>query len=170
MAKSTASGSGVGTSLPAGIIMPFAGEASKIPAGWELCDGRAISRTTFRDLFNVIGTVWGEGDGSSTFHLPDMQGMFLRGHDPSQLVDVDAGTRSATNPGGNTGNSVGTTQGYQVQAHSHTINGEFNNQCCGADIAMYTYYNGNPRSTSTVNYGGSETRPVNVAVNYIIKV
>ncbi len=42
------------------------------PAGWLLCDGRAVSRTEFADLFAVIGELWGAGDGSSTFNLPNL--------------------------------------------------------------------------------------------------
>ena len=53
---------------PVGTIMSYAG--ASIPSGYLLCDGSAISRTTFSDLFAEIGTTWGEGDGSTTFHLP----------------------------------------------------------------------------------------------------
>ncbi len=42
----------------------------EVPAGWRICNGAAVSRTVYRDLFNVIGTQWGTGDGSTTFNLP----------------------------------------------------------------------------------------------------
>lgn len=45
------------------------------PGGWLSCDGSALSRTDYPDLFNVLGTIWGAGDGSSTFNLPDLRGM-----------------------------------------------------------------------------------------------
>lgn len=168
MAKSTASGSGVGTSLPSGVVMPFAGEV--IPVGWLLCDGSQVSRSGFRDLFNAIGTAWGEGDGSSTFHVPDMRGTFLRGQDDGAGRDPDSGTRTAINTGGNTADAVGSYQDAEVGQHSHSIRGEFNNQCCGSSIAMFTYPNGNPRWNNTELSGGAETRPKNVNVKYIIKV
>ena len=63
---STAGGNVVG--LTPGFIAPFAG--STAPAGWLVCDGSAVSRTTYAKLFAVIGTTYGEGDGNSTFNLP----------------------------------------------------------------------------------------------------
>lgn len=64
---STAGGNVVG--LTPGFIAPFAG--STAPAGWLVCDGSAVSRTTYAKLFAVIGTTYGEGDGNSTFNLPN---------------------------------------------------------------------------------------------------
>jgi microcystin-dependent protein len=170
MAKSTASGSGVGTSLPAGMIMPFAGEV--IPAGWELCDGRAVSRTAFRDLFNVIGESFGNGDGSSTFHLPDLRGRFLRGHDPTALVDVDAGTRFANNAGGATGNNLGTEQVDQYKSHTHSKTVYWDSAIGPFNAGYINSYSAaqNPHVVNMDASGGSETRPKNVAINYIIKV
>ena len=67
------------TVLPAGILLPFGGSSS--PTGWLLCDGQAVSRTTYSDLFDIIGTTFGIGDGSSTFNVPDMRGNFPLGKD-----------------------------------------------------------------------------------------
>ena len=64
---STAGGNVIG--LTPGFIAPFAG--STAPAGWLVCDGSAVSRTTYAKLFAVIGTTYGEGDGNTTFNLPD---------------------------------------------------------------------------------------------------
>ena len=63
--------------LPAGSIIPFAG--SNIPAGYLLCNGAAVSRTTYANLFGVISTLYGAGDGSTTFNLPDLRDRFLEG-------------------------------------------------------------------------------------------
>jgi microcystin-dependent protein len=57
---------------PTGSVTMFAGAAA--PAGWLLCDGSVVSRTTYADLFAVVGTSYGAGDGSTTFNLPDMRG------------------------------------------------------------------------------------------------
>ena len=54
--------------MPAGVIVPFAG--TTVPAGYLLCDGSAVSRTTYADLFAAIGTTYGAGDGNTTFNLP----------------------------------------------------------------------------------------------------
>lgn len=61
------------TSIPAGVIEMFAGLNAKIPSGWLRCNGAAVSRTTYEDLFTAIGTTWGVGDGSTTFNLPDFE-------------------------------------------------------------------------------------------------
>ena len=55
----------------------FAGKT--IPAGWLLCDGSAVSRTNYAKLFSAIGTVYGAGDGSTTFALPNLVGRFVEG-------------------------------------------------------------------------------------------
>ena len=89
----------------AGMIQMFAGTSA--PAGWLICNGAAVSRTEYETLFNVIGTTWGAGDGSTTFNLPD-----LRGRAP-----IGAGTGT-----GLTARTLGTTLGSQyLQAHTHTM-------------------------------------------------
>ena len=57
--------------IPVGGLMPYAGAAS--PEGWLLCDGTATSRTTYANLFALIGTTYGSGDGTTTFNVPDMR-------------------------------------------------------------------------------------------------
>ena len=61
-----------------------------IPNGYLLCDGRAISRQTYKTLFSVIGTTYGEGDGSSTFNLPDMRDRFPQGANGNLGENIDA--------------------------------------------------------------------------------
>lgn len=57
-----------------GLQLPWPGESTTIPSGWLLCNGAAVSRTAYRSLFDVIGTRYGAGDGSTTFNLPDLRG------------------------------------------------------------------------------------------------
>ena len=73
--------------LPVGAIFDFAGTYA--PAGWLICDGRLISRTTYSQLFSVISTYWGAGDGSTTFALPPTPGRALVG--AGHLTVDDAG-------------------------------------------------------------------------------
>ncbi|WP_273721702.1 phage tail protein [Bartonella sp. ML71XJBT] len=73
--------------LPTGFIGCFAME--RLPSGWLLCDGRSYSRDKYRDLFATIGTLWGHGGDETTFNVPDLRGMFLRGFD--YLGSVDRG-------------------------------------------------------------------------------
>ena len=63
--------------VPTGTMLPFAG--TSIPSGYLLCNGAAVSRTTYAALFKVIGTKWGAGDGSKTFQLPDVTDRVLEG-------------------------------------------------------------------------------------------
>ena len=69
--------------VPTGTVLAFAG--SSAPSGFLLCDGRAVSRTTYTSLFSVIGTTYGSGDGSTTFNLPDMRGRVAVGSDANSI-------------------------------------------------------------------------------------
>jgi len=70
---------------PPGAVISFA--ASSPPAGWIECNGASLSRTVYADLFAAIGTVFGAGNGSTTFNLPDLRGEFIRGFDNGRGVD-----------------------------------------------------------------------------------
>ena len=61
----------------AGLIFPYAGATE--PTGWAFCDGREVVRADYPQLFAAIGTVWGTGDGLTTFNLPDLRGATIRG-------------------------------------------------------------------------------------------
>jgi len=63
---------------------------------WIICDGSPVSRTAYNHLFDVIGTTWGVGDGSSTFNLPDLRGEFLRGYDNGHGNDGTSGRTFAS--------------------------------------------------------------------------
>lgn len=71
----------MGVINPVGVVQAYAG--STTPDGWLLCDGSAVSRTTYADLFTVIGTTYGTGDGSTTFNLPDLADKFIEGSSTS---------------------------------------------------------------------------------------
>ena len=70
---------GVGGLVPTGVVLPFGGPDTAVPSGWALCNGAAASRTAYASLFSVIGVAFGNGDGSSTFNLPDMRQRFPLG-------------------------------------------------------------------------------------------
>ena len=72
------------TNVMVGTVVAFVGET--IPQTWLLCDGSAISRTTYKDLFKVIGTTYGAGDGSTTFNLPNLIDQFIQGSAMSGIV------------------------------------------------------------------------------------
>lgn len=173
--------------FPAGIIIPFAGPAENIPSGWLLCDGSAISRSEYANLYDAIGVCWGTGDGSTTFNLPDLRGMFLRGMSGNSGNDPDANSRVVlANNGGNTGNNVGS---YQEDAIRNIIgdvtailtrksadgaNGAFTlnrgwwSEIIGEDRADAWVSNLNFNAAAVVPVG-NDNRPKNVYVTYIIK-
>jgi microcystin-dependent protein len=102
---------GISSLVPAGVILAFGGATA--PTGWLLCNGAAISRVTYLNLFNAIGTAHGYGDNiavTGTFNLPDYRGRFIRGVDGAVARDPNRATRTAANTGGNTGDNVGSVQ------------------------------------------------------------
>lgn len=166
-----------------GMIAPFAGPEDKIPAGWLLCDGRDVSRSEYLNLYNAIGSSWGNGDGSTTFNLPDLRGMFLRGVSGESGIDKDAESRTRlTENGGNVGNNVGSYQGDAIR----NISGILTNLCFrssanGPFYATSTKVRNYKLTDTEYNAGqtgfdasrtvptGSDNRPQNVYVTYIIK-
>jgi microcystin-dependent protein len=103
---------------PSGAVFAF--PTSTAPTGYLSCNGQAVSRTTYVDLFSLIGTNYGAGDGSTTFNLPNYNGQFLRGWDNGQGTDLDAANRTDRGDG-TIGDAVGTLQTGATLAHNHTI-------------------------------------------------
>lgn len=170
----------------AGAIIPFAGPADKIPAGWLLCDGREVSRSEYLNLFNAIGVCWGKGDNSKTFNLPDLRGMFLRGVSGDSGNDQDAENRTRLKEnGGNVGNDVGSYQEDAIRNITGQMGGQEAYSICnpntnGAFYAVSGKYKGISGGSDNDNAlmrfdasrvvpVGSDNRPKNVYVNYIIK-
>lgn len=94
-------------SEPAGIVMPFAGSVA--PQGYLLCDGSAVSRDTYATLYDVIGTTYGIGDGSTTFNVPDISG---------RVVIGVSGTHALASTGGA---STVTLTTAQLPSHNHSV-------------------------------------------------
>jgi microcystin-dependent protein len=86
--------------VPAGTLNAFAGASA--PDGFLLCNGGAISRSIYSDLFAAIGTTYGAGDGSTTFNIPDLRGEFLRGLDGGRGVDLNTQTFTGSITNGST--------------------------------------------------------------------
>lgn len=92
---------------PSGAIQFFC--TPKAPIGWLKANGAEVSRKTYANLFYAIGTTFGEGDGWSTFNLPDLRGEFLRGLDEGRGVDANR--------------TLGDAQGGQILDHTHGLEG-----------------------------------------------
>ena len=154
----------ISTTAPAGSVQAFAGATA--PDGWLLCDGTAISRTTFATLYGAIGVAHGAGDGSTTFNLPDHRGRFLRGYTTDTSRDPDLASRTNMKTGA-TYTGVGSIQADQYATHNHSptviqTGGSEQAQTGSGAIGMV--------SAGPIGYsGGNETRPKNAYVNYIIK-
>lgn len=150
-----------------GSIQAFGGTGT--PDGFLYCNGQTVSRIEYADLFAAIGTAYGAGDGSTTFHLPDFRGNFLRGQSDGIGADPDAASRVASNAGGNTGDNVGSYQSYQIQSHQHGVDPYLRTGggALSGNITPVTVY---PTQTTATHFaGGNETRPVNVYVRYHIR-
>lgn len=85
---------GSGSVNSTGELVPFAGAVA--PSGWLICDGSAIGRQAYPDLFVVIGTTWGPGDGASTFNLPDMRGRVPVGANGTFPLGTTGGAEQGT--------------------------------------------------------------------------
>ncbi len=170
---------------PTGSVTAYAG-AGTAPAGWLLCDGRALSSEEYPELFVAIGTAWGDGStgagalaGVTDFNLPDLRGRFLRGVYTTLATEIardeDRAARIASAPGGLTGAQVGTLQGDALQSHTHPYT-YFAHEVTGTaphiptgDPDSYDPYAAATGAPSGARVA-AETRPENAAVRYIIKV
>lgn len=126
---STAGGGATGDTLPIGSIMPYG--SSTVPGNWLVCDGSAVSRTTFADLFAVIGTSFGAGDGSTTFNLPNLKGKVPVGQNTSDTAF----------------DTMGETGGSKEHKHRLPL---FQENANGSGAPRYLNWNG-------ANYGISQT-------------
>jgi len=163
-----------GLSIPVGAVFYFA--ANSAPTGYLTCDGSAISRTTYADLFAVVSTTFGIGDGSTTFNLPDLRGEFIRGFDAGKGTD--------------SGRTFGSTQGQATAAptapfttsaaanHTHTIPFAVSSGGLGPTYPTISTGPGGLTKISTDAAGGhshtitggdAETRPRNIALLPCIK-
>lgn len=172
--------------VPPGSIMPFGGPPANVPAGWKYCDGSALKGSDFPSLFATIGTSWGNGTtspagalfpfsaGVTNFNLPDLRGQFLRGVSGAMPTDPEKGSRGPAATGGNAGNNVGSIQTDEFKSHSHVLSGTnwMRGSVAGSGVfndgqSQAKLYTNDPPTSAA---GGTETRPKNVYVNYIIKL
>lgn len=157
--------------LLVGAVMAFA--MPEAPEGWLACDGEEISRTEYARLFERISIIFGEGDGETTFNLPDLRGLFVRGWDNAGQIDPER--------------EFATGQYDQIQTHSHSTSLFADKVIIAKAGAKHvgkgrrTWYSDEkiaqyleitqPTSASSENpiRYGHETRPKNIALLYCIK-
>ena len=156
--------------FPAGSVIAYAG--STAPTGWLLCQGQAVSRTTYATLFGEIGTYYGAGNGSTTFNVPDLRGRVVAGKDDMGGV---AANRLTGTSGGVDGSALGAYGGSethtltvsQMPLHGHpwyssfTTQSTFQSKSTGGfphttnSATVRNAYTGTPSATQGQQIGGS---------------
>lgn len=154
---------GVSTT-PSGAIQAFAGTTA--PSGWLLCDGSAVSRTTYAALFSAVNTTWGAGDGSTTFNLPDFRGRVIVGAGGGFNLAANGGEASHTlstselpslsgSVSGTTGAGSPHTHGVSDPGHSHTYESGYTGAGFAADVSGGSPGPGTKLSTDSATTGVS---------------
>lgn len=150
-------------SEPVGSILPYCG--NEAPPGYYICDGRAISRENNADLFNVIGTTYGSGDGSTTFNLPDLKGRVVIGLD---VNDTDFDTLGETG-----GEKTHTLTVDELAPHNHNVKVKMNASGFGdgylTSASGYDYITSNSPINSTGEGQAHNNLQPYIVINYIIK-
>ena len=158
--------------LPPGIIFPFAGQSA--PDGYLICAGQEVSRVEYAELFEVIGELYGSGNGETTFNLPDLRGRIPLGKDnmneqPAHRVE----NTQADSLGGSAGEENHQLTVDEMPSHNHGLR-YFNSSgiggwTSGANGGNYTY----ALSDLGIEFsGGSQPHnnmPPYLTLNYLIK-
>ncbi len=131
------------------IGVPFWWPGSTPPTGAIKANGALLSRTTYAALFERYGTMFGAGDGTTTFQIVDLRGEFIRGWDDGRGVD--------------SGRVLGSAQGDAIKSHNHTWAAGSATGAAGFNFTAATTNNVNTNDPATNSTGGAETRPRNTA-------
>ena len=133
------------SAIPLGCILPYSGATASAPSGFAFCNGQAVSRTTFVELYALVGDQYGAGDGTTTFNLPDLRGRSVAGRD---------------NMGGTAANRV-TTAGSGINGVALGANG-------GSQSFTNVIEVPNDLGTNVVTSANNNMQPT-IILNYIIK-
>ncbi len=168
-----------GDGVPVGTVIPYA--AAVPPPGYLECNGSAVGRATYKELFAVVGTIYGAGDGTTTFNLPDYRGEFLRGWDHGRGVDagreLGRGQEATRIPNLGFLKADSTSAILLGPSSAEMVNSaQLGVACSDGNInssSMAGYFTTGLTITQYPNNGYSHktfsTRPRNVAVMYCIK-
>lgn len=152
--------------VPIATVLAYSG--NEIPAGYLLCDGSAVSRTTYAALLDVIGVTYGVGDGLYTFNIPDLRGRVIVGPDPTNENISDAWAQTI---GGYGGEEKHTQTINEMPQHDHNVNNEIGGSG-GTLVARAAVNNTATLSDKTGKTGGGQAFNVvqpSLVINYIIK-
>ena len=155
---------GGGDSTPIGTVEAYSG--STAPNGYLLCDGSAVSRTTYSDLFSVIGTTYGSGDGSTTFNLPNLKGRTVVMQDTTQ-TEFDTLGETGGSKTDNLSNVWAEIGYYENRILINTQDGVINvnrDMACSSGTGISTQIGNHTKVSGSVN----KLQPY-IVLNYIIK-
>jgi len=154
--------------IPTATVVPWTD--ATIPSGFLECDGAAVSRTTYADLFAIIGTTYGSGDGSSTFNVPDLQDNVPVGKSGNKALASTGGANTVTNSGsvttnvtGNVGGSTANATLSTAQLASHSHSGGAGNSFMGIQPSG-SYFGRNSVNTGSAGSGSGHSH--NMSANF----
>ena len=184
----------IGGGALTGSITAWAGAHNAIPTGYLYCNGQAVSRSTYSGLFAVTATLYGAGDGSSTFLVPDFRDKFMNGASNATSGGATGGANTVTLTGAQSGTSAhghsGSGSTNSAGSHSHQIGNTTNSNAQGGnnyvqrnsygrmDLGMTTGSAGSHSHSVSLSISNSseanassshENKPAFVSVVYIIK-
>ena len=145
---------------PVGSMMMYAG--SSAPTGWLLCDGTAISRTTYSDLFSTISTTYGVGDGFDTFNTPNMGGK-----GPMGYLSSNSAFDALAETGGEENHTLTVDE---LAAHTHTVAIGINGTQTYSQSGATTTNSGPITSSSTGGGSAHNVLDPYLTVNFIVKI
>jgi len=171
------SGQSVNTLVPTATIIMYAADTA--PNGWLVCDGSPILRAQFPNLFNVIGEQFGEGDGSTTFNLPDLRDRMPLGFGNIGGTDANRVSNFDTNLADNGGSDLHVLSISELPSHDHDIHSFTSsenpapNEAYDPVFGLIDATESGPERGGLTNTGGDEghnNMPPFLAVNFIIKI
>ena len=151
--------------IPTATIVPWS--SSSVPSGFLECNGANVSRSTYADLFGIIGTTYGSGDGSSTFGLPDLQDNVAIGKSNNKNLGSTGGANTVTstgNVGGSTANATLSTA--QLASHSHSINPLDNGGSQQGEVTRPDNNEDTDSHPNTANAGSGQGHSHNMSANF----
>lgn len=152
---------------PIGTINAFGGTTA--PDGWLLCQGQALSRTEYKDLFDVIGTNFGSGDGSTTFNIPDFRGEFLRGTGNNSHNGQGDGSNIGVHQDATFIPRTATVDSGRIIVYKQPVDWVGPNFYDKETLGNSFYSTTGTVETMTDQSIGGTVRPTNTSVNFIMK-
>jgi len=151
--------------IPTATIVPWT--SASVPSGFLECDGAAVSRSTYADLFAIIGTTYGVGDGSSTFNVPNLADNVAVGKSNNKALASTGGANTVTSTGNVAGSTANATLSTaQLASHLHGVQ---TNQAGGGDSVnnIQRGANASGGTKQSNNTGSGQGHSHNMSANFV---